>query len=372
MAILKCYDMSTIDKVKKSNEKVCEIQENQKYSTYTQDNIMLVRTTNVFPENRIVKTLANSSFITKLRTNFIYYAYYNELDYNQLKKLETYELYYRSTIHFTENGLVSSHLYGNFDNQSFIILEPLNSQLDKSDFRNFAGQDTFIKGDVVLSENAILIIKLQDYDILKQQYPEIENFKVVLYKGISEKVKEEYINENPNNLPEFDVNDERAIVETVLIDLGYTPELIGSHYLINSPTSEKIERVNTELGKKYNVLANGKHNCSKEYEEDYEKNLIITEIFNKLLLEFISKMHNIELTETDKERINNYTAYNLVEIIGLDEVYNCIEKFNNTIEKMQELNLLPTSEQLLNNSIPDIYNAYLYYIRNDEEKNINK
>ena len=56
-------------------------------------------------------------------------------------------------------------------------------------------------------------------------------------------------------MPEFDVNDQRAIVETVLMDLGYTPELIGSHYIINSPTSDKIRKVNSQLAEQYGVLA---------------------------------------------------------------------------------------------------------------------
>ena len=173
MAIIKTYDISSVEEVKRIESLVKKTQENNKYTNYTKENIMLVRTTDVFPANRTITTLQDSIFITKNGANFIHTAYFYELDYEFLKKLETYALHYRSTIHFTENGLVSSHMYGNFDNKPFIILEPLKNQLE-SNVRNFAGQDTFIKGNVTLSQDAIIIIRVEYYETLRETYPELD------------------------------------------------------------------------------------------------------------------------------------------------------------------------------------------------------
>lgn len=369
MPIIKKYDLNKVEDVQKTYDLMCEMQEKHKYDLYDENSIMLVRTTSIFPKNRELKTLKESTFIAKSGMNFIHSAYYYELDRNTLNQLETYEVYYRSTIHFTENGLVLSHMYGNFENQSFIILEPLKEQLGKSDFRNFAGQDTFVKGSVTLSDKAILIIKSGAYESLKEQYPELETFNVILYDGIKKETKEKYIEDNPDKLADFDVNDERAIVELVLMDLGIVPELIGTHYIVQSPTSEKIEKLNIKLGEKYNVLSNGKHNYSEEYKKDFENNLIITNIFNKLLLDFIVRKHNLNINEyLDNNEITNNTAFRLVDLLGLEEISLTINDFNETIEKMKEDNLLVTSEEILNNNIPNIYDAYTQYNEKKQSK----
>jgi len=372
MPVVKVYDMSTVEEVKSTYQAAQEMQELKKYDEYSKDNIMLVRTTEIFPEGRVIKPLADASYVAKNGSNFIYQAMYYEMDYAELKKLESCEMAYRSTVHFTENGLVSSHMYGNFDNQEFIIMDPLSEHAGVSDVRNFAGQDTFIKGNVTLSDKAIIIVKAENYEAIKQAHPEIENFNVVLYNGISPEVKDAYIKEHEGSMPEFDVNDQRAVVEKALIDLGYAPELIGSHYIINSPTSDKISEVNKDLASEYDVLANSKHNYSEEYEDDFKKNMLITEIFNKLLLDFIIKIHNIDSSVINvNDKIDNNTAHNLIGLLGIDVVADDIDAFNKTVEKMQELGMLPTSGELISNNIPDIYSAYVQLQTLEEGQKLN-
>lgn len=361
MPVIRTYEMSSIKEVQDTYQEMGIVEENAKYKNYTVNDIMLVRTTNIFPKNRTITTLANSSFIAKSSMNFIYDAFSYDLDKEILEQLETYQMFYRSTIHFAENGLVSSHLYGNFDNQDFIILEPLAEQLGINDFKNFAGQDTFIKGNVKLSEQAIIIIKKERYEQIKNEYPEIENFNIILYEGIPKEIKEEYLNNNDNSTATFDVNDERAIVERVLIDLGYVPELIGSHYIIESPTSNKIREININLGEKHHTNAETKHNYTEEYTEDFNKTMEIVKIFDKELLLFFINKHNLNITDLTP---NRFTAMQIMNSITLEEVIETINEFNLTIEKMQEENLLPTSEEVINNSI----NIYDYYINNVSKK----
>lgn len=366
MPIIKKYDISSVEEVKKIYQQVKETQENNKYNTFTKKNIMLVRTTDIFPEDRELKALADSTFISKNSMNFIAESLqFSDLSREELDKLKTYELSYRSTIHFTENGLVSSHMYGNFDNRPFIILDPLVHH--ENEIINFAGQDTFIKGNVKLSSSAIIIMKEQDYLKYKDIYPELDTYNVILYNGISKEDKNAFMKNAENDLAVFDINDERAVVEAALMDLGYTPELIGSHYLINSPTSDKINQVNKELAQEHNVLYWTNHSSTDDYKEDFNKNMEISNIFNQQLLYFILNNHDMSIDMLPQPiRYDRYLTEYLINTFGLDIIINDIELFNKTIEKMKENNLLPTSEELINGNVPDIFENHIKLLNNSE------
>jgi len=365
MSVIKMYELSEIKEIEEIRKKVIERQKANEYFTYTPENIMLIRATNVFPQNREIVPLSDSTLLTKTSQNFIRLAYEYQLEESVLEQLETYVPHYRSTIHFTENGLVSSHSYGNFENRDFIILEPLVEQLGKSDIKNFAGQDTFVQGKVVLSERSIIIIRKDRYEQLKQLYPEIEEYNIVLFNGLDENFRKLYLQENEEDIfAQFKSNDERAIVEQVLLDLGYTPELIGTHYITESPSSKNIRVVNKQLAEKYNVVAEGKHHHSEEYQEDIKINCLLINIFDKLLFDFIIRKHdfnsNIFMEKTMREK-----AYTLVDLIGLEEVIKDIESFNSTIESMKQLNLFPKSNEIINGKIPDVFDFYEQNLKNN-------
>ena len=57
----------------------------------------------------------------------------------------------------------------------------------------------------------------------------------------------------------------------------------------------------------------------------------------------------------------------IVNLFTIEEVIETIKEFNLTIEKMQEDNLLPTSEEVLNN-MPNIYDYYVTNLCMDGQK----
>lgn len=360
MAIIKTYDISSVEKVKTIRQNVLTKQQEQEHTKYNASNIMLVRTTDVFPDNRVVSTLANNVVLSENRTNFLCLAMQYVYDDDILNQLQMTNPYYRSTIHFTQNGLVSSHAYGNFDNRSFIILEPLEEQLDKANFRNFAGHDTFIQGNVTLSNRAIIVVKKEQYDLIKNAHPEIDSYNIVLYDGISLEEKEKYIEEHSNELPEFDVNDERAVVEALLMDLGFVPELVGSHYITESKTSSKVREVNSALANIYGVECEAKHHNTKEYSMDFEKRGIIETVFDQLLLNFIIQKRNIDLSSYElNKKIGKDYAYILEGLIGIDSLIEDVNDFNITVREMKNQGLMPTAENIINGVLPNIYNSYI-------------
>lgn len=87
-------------------------------------------------------------------------------EYDKFKKM-TYQYsplstQFRSTVHFTLNGLVSNHSKGPFDNKNFIVIDKLSKHLGIDDFRSIRMEETFVSGGFPISnESIILIIKIQ-------------------------------------------------------------------------------------------------------------------------------------------------------------------------------------------------------------------
>lgn len=363
MAVIREYDISTVDKVKSISLETRKLQQDRKYDEYTPEHIMLVRTTDVFPHGRKMSPVSHSNNVIMSDSNFICQGL-RYVDEDERSQFETYNPIYRSTLRFTENGLVSSHMYGNFENRPFIILEPISSQLDKADFRNFAGHDTFIKGEIELSNKAIIIIRKDKYEEIKNTYPEIESFNVILYNGIPEKDKEDYINNSGEYFAELDVLDDRAIVERVLIDLGYTPEIVADNHLIDSPTSEKVGVVNDSLAAKYGVTSGGKHWYSEERQNDFDTLDKVTSIYDEELFNFIISINNIDIKEIPKNEntgqiyMNDAAEY-FYFVLGKEPLLNSVNMFNKTIEIMKYNNDLPITESLLNGNKLNVYDYYI-------------
>ena len=361
MPVLRTYDVSDIEKIAKIQEEAIEKRKNNTKAEYTPEDIILVRTTDYLPEDKVMKPFKDTPNIVKDQQNFLCNQFLDE-DRKTLESLETYYPYYRSTIHNTENGIVSSHMYGNFENRNFIILEPLKNQLDKSNIRNFAGQDTFIQGDMKLSDEAVIIINSAKYQELLSSNPNLINYNICLYNGMSKEAKEKYMEEHQNSLGS-ETNDEEAITSKIIMDMGYTPEIIGSHYIIESNTSNKIVELNKKLAAERNVSSNEKHQYSKEYQDDLEARREITKKCDRMLADFIIKANNLEIPEQEiinsEGEVRNSTSYILKELIGMDNLKESVAMFNETIEKMKDKNRFPTPEEFVKSPDLDIYNEYV-------------
>lgn len=175
-----------------------------RHKEYNLDDCVLVRTTDIFPFDKIVQTPINghaygldkSSIIGDSINEKIKQDYFLKGCFDIEKIIEETKKYYvcfsvqRTTIHFTINGLVSSHLYGNFENKSYIIIEPLKYHIQDKSLLSLRVEDTYFNGDMVLSDDAAIIISEEKFNEIKNN-PEyistLEKFKVFVYKGKNEK-----------------------------------------------------------------------------------------------------------------------------------------------------------------------------------------
>lgn len=166
--------------------------------------LILVRTTNAYPKNGIVEIL-DKHIMPEYQESF----FRKEIEKSglDLKDFDMYSFMSRRTSHWTLNGLVSSHMYGNFEGRNFIITEPFEKQVNHDGLLNIDEADTYFNGDLKLSDKAIVLMKLEEYkerfkDPAKRE--EMKNMNIRLFVG-----------------------DEKIAVKMLLQDLGYVYEEIG-------------------------------------------------------------------------------------------------------------------------------------------------
>lgn len=356
MSVVKVYDVSTKEKIEEIEYDAELKRKNNTKRSYTVDDIVLVRATDYLDSDGVMKPYSESPNIVKGSQNFLC----DQLsDKSEIESFETYYPHYRSTIHTTENGLVSSHMYGNFDKRKFIILDPLRNQIDKANIRNFAGQDTIIKGSMKISDESVIIINSSKYQELINENPWLNDYNICLYTGLSEEEKKKCI-ENDSLMAVM--HEESSVVDRALIDLGYTPEIIGTHYIIDSYTSSNIVNLNRQLAEERGVTANTKHQHTQDYQSDIEKANIITNKCDRILLDFIIKFNNLGIQKEDFVNeigeIKQDAAYKLTSLIGINEIKKTVTSFNDTLKQMEESKTLPTPEEFINSDDLDLYEQY--------------
>lgn len=192
--------------------------------SYTIEDCVLVRTTDIFPMDGIVQTPINGNAyefgkstiigdaITKrLREKYPNFFMSEEAEEKYSKELNQFNVCFetcRRTIHFTLNGLVGSTAYGNFDNNPFVIFEPLKYHLDET-LKSLRVEDVYFNNDMKLSSESCILLEEKYYtqnsnniDFLEQ----LKNFKVYVYRG-----------------------NQDSAVSMVLSDLGYDSFLVSSN-----------------------------------------------------------------------------------------------------------------------------------------------
>ena len=114
----------------------------------------------------------------------------------------------RKTLHWALNSMVATHIGGNFDNRDFVIVEPFIFHMNDDNLVRFAENDTYFKGDVKLSDQAIILVSKEKYEELKanEEFIEIlDTYDVRIYDG-----------------------DQRIALQAVLAEKGYIFEHVGA------------------------------------------------------------------------------------------------------------------------------------------------
>lgn len=226
-----------------------------KNQDYTIDEMYLVRTTDIFPTDKKVKSISFDNGTLKA-DSFIFDNILSDFSKDIKNNCQVAYNGYRSTIHFCLNGLVGNHAYGNFSNKKFIILEPFKYHVNEGNIISLRSEDTFFKDYVNLYEATIIMSK-DIYEKLKIENPdELSNYNIITYDFTKEQIKEMY------PVPEGFRNEysqmrfEKDIVRCAMQMLGAPCFSISSHGYSDDLKSQPMNGLITKIRQEYNIAFN--------------------------------------------------------------------------------------------------------------------
>lgn len=323
-------------------EKLKEKKENQ--DKYTADDIVLVRATNYIEPGHIIHPISQIPFIIKLNgklRNVITRKLGDgrllyQLNDDELKNLRIeagkhlpYSTQYRSTVHFTLNGLVQSHTRGNFDNRNFVILEPFTYHLGKSNIYSLLPEDTFIEGQVKLSNQATILVEQSKIQELLKSFPALKEYNIVTYVG-----------------------DQRLAVNMLLVKKGIVPERIRDKYIEDCPTARKLYAFIQEVGNNLNIKLEP-HVSTDIYYLDDKQSLRLWEYYDYKFYTFLLDKIGMPKNEQDlimKDLLDDNSETEIEKIIssiGLIKFKEIVDEYNQIILDKINNGTYPTNEELL-------------------------
>lgn len=172
-------------------------------------NVALVRATNIIPIDGIVHPISEVPYLRKEKGTEFSFAIndllkrkgilkpidWNKPDaINEIKKennqiLNEYLPYsssYNSMVLWSLNGLVPDDMNNTFSNKTCAIIDGLEEQIKQAEITSLIPTDTAIKGNVVLSNNASILINKEKYNKLTQEEKEKLsklNLSIIIFDG---------------------------------------------------------------------------------------------------------------------------------------------------------------------------------------------
>lgn len=293
---------------------------------YTIDDCVLVRTTNVFPFYHEIHTplydgvydFGGSIFFHNIIVDKLKKTFGDQWE-DEYEKYKVFSENLRDTLHFTINGLVQSHMQGNFEGRKFIIIEPLKYHIDGS-IRSLRPEDTYYKGNMILSDEASLIISDEVFKIIKDDpnyADQFEIYNIFVYRG----------------------NNQTLAVREVLNRLGYDSFLISnSYYTYNGsdyPANDMTFFLN-ELSKS-NDIPQTRHSLSDDYNDEMEMRRKSAEWIDKRHLSYL--LENSGVSNEFKKKVLELSrfyyndefkkiALEFLDKIGLERFSILTQEFN--------------------------------------------
>lgn len=303
-----------------------------KGKNYTIDDCILVRTTDIFPLNGVMRipkkdnaySFGDSSIMGKAIFEEIKEKYPNKSSEEQIEESKKYMVVFetcRSTLHFALNGLVSSHLYGDFNNRPYVVFEPLKFHIDDS-LKSLRVEDVYFNEDIVLSNQASILISEEIYraSCSNQEYLEtLKEFNIFIYRG-----------------------NQKEAVRKVLKTLGYDSFVLNQHGyergLDTGTAANEMWEFAYELSTKFGIGFDryyGSTSFIEDIKARQEKSEEIDISHLKYILNnsLIPKYLEQKIEESLEEGIENntkleYLMTEFVKIVGLDRIRELTIQFN--------------------------------------------
>lgn len=325
------------------------------------ENIALVRATNIIPFDGVIRPISNVPYLVKNvsvefssrlgdllcelgiippldESKMFDENYYDEMVALHSKILKEYIPYisdYNSMVLFSLNGLCpddneNGFANNTFSNKSCAVIEPLKYHLDN--LISLVPTDTAIKGNVELSNEAIILISKDRFDTLTvKEKEQLKNLNLIV------KVFEGSIKD--------------AIFEELSNSGIYVPETLSlsssSGGFVQSKTSEMqkeyLKQLSIELGvtgmKYFNLITSRDINVPKynEFENEYNNMIYVQDYYIKLFVREL--LNHFDASNYLKQRVDKIHSsqyigelMEFIKSIGIVEYKNFVNNYNKLLK----------------------------------------
>ncbi len=341
------------------------------------NNIAMVRATNIIPYDGVVRPLSNVPYLCKniglefsarisdlLRelgvippldqSKMFEEDYYDKMVALSSKILKEYLPYvsdYNSMVLFSLNGICpddNEHGFANntFSNKKVAIIEPLSEHIDQ--VISLVPTDTAIKGDVVLSNSAIILIEESLYNSLNETQKSLLHNNIFYIKTFTGSLKEAIRNELQNS--------GRYIPETLSLSAS-------TGGFMQSDTSEMqkecINNIASYYGlsqMKYFNLITSRDTSIPKYDEVCDEFDNTIKVQDYYITMFLSNF--LMYLNAPKDMINNISknihykpfllkVISIIKELGIDKYKQFVDSYNKKLEEHQKNMTLITPEDII-------------------------
>ena len=341
------------------------------------NNIAMVRATNIIPYDGVVRPLSNVPYLCKniglefsarisdlLRelgvippldqSKMFEEDYYDKMVALSSKILKEYLPYvsdYNSMVLFSLNGICpddNEHGFANntFSNKKVAIIEPLSEHIDQ--VISLVPTDTAIKGDVVLSNSAIILIEESLYNSLNETQKSLLHNNIFSIKTFTGSLKEAIRNELQNS--------GRYIPETLSLSAS-------TGGFMQSDTSEMqkecINNIASYYGlsqMKYFNLITSRDTSIPKYDEVCDEFDNTIKVQDYYITMFLSNF--LMYLNAPKDMINNVSknihykpfllkVITIIKELGIDKYKQFVDSYNKKLEEHQKNMTLITPEDII-------------------------
>lgn len=342
------------------------------------NNIALVRATNIIPFDGVVRPLSNVPYLCKnIGTEFSagisdllnefgvippldysrmfeddYYDNMVSLSSKILKEYLPYSSDYNSIVLFSLNGICpddNEHGFANntFSNKDVAIIEPLSEHIDQ--IISLVPTDTSIKGDVILSNEAIILIREDVYNSLNEEQKSMLHSNKFHIKTFVGSLKDAIKNELQNS--------GKYIPETLSLSAstgGFMPSETSE--LQKECINKVVENFGLLKMKYFNLITaqnipNSKYDFI--YNEFNNAQIVQKYYIEKFLKEFLTYA-NAPANMISVISQNVYykpfisRVIDIIKKIGIDNYKRFVDEYNMKLEEKKNNMTLPTPEEIIN------------------------
>lgn len=341
------------------------------------NNIAIVRATNVIPFDGVVRPLSNVPYLCKNiglefsarisdllqelgvippmdQSRMFEEDYYDKMVALSSKILKEYLPYvsdYNSMVLFSLNGICpddNEHGFANntFSNKSVGVIEPLLEHIDQA--ISLVPTDTAIKGDVVLSNNAIILIEESLYNSLSEIQKALLHNNTFTIKTFTGSLKDAIRNELQNS--------GRYIPETLSLSAS-------TGGFMQSDTSEMqkecINNIANSYGlsqKKYFNLITSRDTSMPKYDEvcdEFDKAIKVQDYYITMFLsDFLMYVNAPEDMINNISKNIHYKPFllkviTIIKELGIDKYKQFVDSYNKKLEEQQKNMTLTTPEDII-------------------------